>query len=343
MATFTQRKSGWWQARIRRKGHPVQSKTFPLLKDAETWARDIENKMDRGVFVDQSEAEAILLESAITRYLTEVTPNHKGAGPETYRLKTIQQHKVGKRTLAALAKGQDIREYAEERLKIVSAATVVKELNLISAIFTVAKRDWGIEVNNPVKKIKKPRVDNARERRLNPDEESYLLAALSDSGKGDRSNQVVGRAVRFALETGMRQSEILGIRDKHVYKNHIHLPTTKNGKSRDVPLSTAAKELVSGHSGKVFDTTASALKQSFKRGVLRARREYLKDCAAANIKPNEDFLVNLTFHDLRHEATSRLANLLTMQELMKVIGHSDPRMVMRYYHPKAEDIAKKLG
>jgi integrase len=52
---------------------------------------------------------------------------------------------------------------------------------------------------------------------------------------------------------------------------------------------------------------------------------------------------DLTFHDLRHEATSRLAEKLQMHELMKVTGHAGSRMLARYYHPRAEDLAKKLG
>jgi integrase len=53
-------------------------------------------------------------------------------------------------------------------------------------------------------------------------------------------------------------------------------------------------------------------------------------------------LVDLNFHDLRHEATSRLAEKLPMHELMKMTGHKDPKMLARYYHPRAEDTAKKL-
>jgi integrase len=129
-----------------------------------------------------------------------------------------------------------------------------------------------------------------------------------------------------------------------VFESRVFIPTSKNGKSREVPLSIAARELVKGvHVGKVFNTTASALKQSFQRGVKRARRAYEKDCKVAGVTPNEEFLINLTFHDLRHEGTSRMAEKLSMQELMKVVGHSDPRMVMRYYHPKTDDLAKKLG
>ena len=58
---------------------------------------------------------------------------------------------------------------------------------------------------------------------------------------------------------------------------------------------------------------------------------------------DDKVLVDLTFHDLRHEATSRLADVFQMHELMKITGHKDSRMLARYYHPKISDLAKKLA
>jgi integrase len=95
--------------------------------------------------------------------------------------------------------------------------------------------------------------------------------------------------------------------------------------------------------GKVFPTTQSALQQSFTRAVARGRRLYLADCEREGREPEPGFLEDLTFHDLRHEATSRLAEKLQMHELMRVTGHKDTRMLARYYHPRAEDLARKLG
>lgn len=78
--------------------------------------------------------------------------------------------------------------------------------------------------------------------------------------------------------------------------------------------------------------------RAFDRAVKRARERYEK----TNSLCDESFLKDLRFHDLRHEATSRLAEIFPMHELTKITGHKDPRMLMRYYHPKAEDLALKL-
>ncbi len=63
----------------------------------------------------------------------------------------------------------------------------------------------------------------------------------------------------------------------------------------------------------------------------------------AEIDASDKTLVDLHFHDLRHEAISRLADKLQLHELMKVTGHKSSAMLARYYHPKASDLALKLG
>lgn len=358
MATFEQRASGWWQAKIRRKGLPIQSKTFERKSDAETWARDVENQIDRGIFVSRSEAENTTLTDALGRYEREVTPGKKGAEQEKYRLKALRESDLAPRMLATI-RGADAAALRDAEIaRGMAASSVNKLLALLSHLFTTARKEWGIEVDNPVEKIKKPKVDNARTRRLELVEWDYLLAALDNPGDavkakdGDRRNEQVPKIVRWAVETAMRQGEILALEWKNVdlKKRTAHLPDTKNGTSRTVPLSCAAVALLAPtgnvqalRKGKVFPTTASALKQSFARAVARGRRLYLADCAKEGREPADDFLENLTFHDLRHEATSRLAEKLQLHELMRVTGHKDTRMLARYYHPRAEDLAQKLG
>lgn len=79
---------------------------------------------------------------------------------------------------------------------------------------------------------------------------------------------------------------------------------------------------------------------AFERAVKRARRRYEDECKEAGTRQDPKYLTDLRFHDLRHEATSRLAAIFSMHELTKITGHKDPRMLMRYYHPRAKDLAK---
>jgi integrase len=340
MAAFEQRESGWWQAKIRRKGLPTQSRTFERKMDAEAWARDIENKMDRGIFVDRSAAENTTLHGALERYELEVSIFKDGHDVEKWRIKQWKDDKLSQCSLASL-RASDFAKWRDKRLEFVSASTVKKDLAVISHLFTVAAKEWGIAVENPIRSISLPSEDNSRNRRLEGDEEIRLLNALAESGAGERANIWMKPLVQLAIQTAARQSELLALEWSNVdlSKSVIRFfgkertdgkRRTKNGdKLRDVPLSSRAKEILSelprAISGKVFPTTASAVKQSFSRACKRAEIE--------------DF----TFHDLRHEATSILAEKLQMHELMKVTGHKDSRMLARYYHPRAEDLAKKLG
>ena len=356
MATFEQRASGYWQAKVRRKGLPVQSKTFERKVDAEAWARDVENKIDRGVFVDRREAETTTLAEALLRYEREVTVKKKAQRQEKSMIKAWLERKAfAARPLAAL-RSSDFAAFRDERLKAVASQTVRHELKLIAHLYSIAAKEWGLAVENPLRNIKMPPQGKSRERRLSAEEERFLLLAAENSGARDkngksRANVWVAPAIRFALATAMRQGEILALTWKNVdlKKRVALLEDTKNGDRRVVPLSSAALAVLSRIPrtlrGPVFATTQEALQQSWKRALPRARRLYLADCAASEREADPDFLVNLTFHDLRHEAISRLAERgdLSVLELAAVSGHKTMQMLRRYTHLQAEDLARKLG
>jgi integrase len=363
MATVRQQENGRWQAIVRRTGHPQQSKTFAREKDATNWAKAVELEMDRGRWTDSTAAEKITLGELLTRYAAEISPGKKGAPQEASRIAFWQAHRLSQRSLASV-KPVDLSRFVSERQAGgAAAATIRNDLAVISNLYTVANKRWGISIANPAsgRVLDLPRENNARDRRFEGDEEARLFAALEDPGDavkaeaGDRRNIWILPMVRIAVETAMRQGELLGVEWKHVdlVRRVIHLPDTKNGTSRDVPLSPVAVAVLEkllqpkAKSGPVFNTTASAVKQSWMRAVARARRIYEKELRDAGEEPSvikeDPLLTDLHFHDLRHEATSRLAEVFALHELMKVTGHKDTRMLARYYHPRAEDLAKKLA
>ena len=351
MATIRQITSGYWQGIIRKKGYSQLSRTFSTKRDCELWATDTEAKMNRGVFNDVSESEALTLRDGLKRYLLEVTPNKKGANSEGYKINAMLREKFVDKTFATFRQS-DAARYRDELTKAgLSASTIRKNLSLLSHLYETANREWGVSCINPIKTISKPKVSNSRERRLSETEQKYLIAALANTGAGIRQNNVVLDVVMFALETAMRQSEILSLTwaDIDLTGREAKLNDTKNGDTRGVPLSSVAIKILTGDSGnvtkmrrgKVFKTTSSAIKQSYMRAVIRARKAYEADTTES--ERDDAVLVNLTFHDLRHEATSRLAEVFEMHELMKVTGHKDSRMLARYYHPKTSYLAKKLA
>ncbi|HUX64345.1 site-specific integrase [Sulfuricella sp.] len=356
MATIKQRDSGWWQAIIRRKGYPNHSKTFEYHDEAKAWARDIESEMDKGLFLDRREADKNTLGAILTRYRDEVAMQHKGGDVEIIRINVLLNDQIAHYKMSALS-GAALSDWISRRQTVVKSATVRRELDIISQAITKARRAWGVHLSeNPVSLIERPKPAKARDRRLSEAEESALLSALEDhAGHGKKyrqgtRNPWIKPLVMLALETAMRRGELLDLEWRYVdlARCFVHLPETKNGSARDVPLSTHALAILSALprsiTGKVFPVTANAVHGAWDRAVARAQSDYEKECQAKGIRPLAGFMDNLRFHDLRHEATSRLAEKLSnILKLSSVTGHKDLRMLKRYYHPRAEDLAKELG
>ncbi len=354
MATFVKRGDYQWQAKIRRLGHPIQSKTFNTKAEAEVWARQIEGEMDRGIFVSRTEAENTTLHKGLKRYSEEITPKKKGAKQEQGRIKRWQQSDFAHRNLATL-KSSDFAKFRDDCRKAGKAENTIRlDLALISHFFEIARKDWGMEsLINPVKNIRLPTGSKPRDRRLEKEEQRYLIDALTQS-----SQPICAKIALLAIETAMRQSEILGLVWENIdlKKNVAFLPDTKNGDSRKVPLSTKAitvfKSLLpvdengktDAGKGNVFEMPQDRLVRVFIRARAAGKVEYLKDCEKTNQVPVEGFLDNIRFHDLRHEATTRLFELgLDMMEVASISGHKSLSMLKRYTHLRAEDLALKLG
>jgi integrase len=345
MATVYRRGDLQWQAKIRRKGYPPQSRTFEIKADAVAWARDIEREMDRGVFVSRTEAESTTLHEALERYLREVTPRKKGAEAEASRIRRWQSHSLAKSALARI-RGKDLAKFRDDRRTAGRAENTIRlDLALISALYETARKDWGLEsLLNPVKMIKAPGGSNKRERRLLPGEEKWLLSGIEATMS---RTPTIRALLQLALETGMRQSEILSIdwNDVDLKRKFIHLPDTKSGDPRDVPLSPVALCVLQSmprpiNGGNVFPLTQDRLIRGFRAALKKGRELYE---AETSEKPAVGFLENLRFHDLRHEAASRWASVLAAQELAKMFGWRTLQMALRYYHPTGESLAAKLA
>jgi integrase len=318
---------GKWQAQVRRRGMAPRAKSFLSKSDAERWARDLEAQLDRaGALPDTRVAERTTLADVLTRYRDEITPKKRSSVSESARIAGILRRPICHRTLTILS-AADLSSYRDERLLEVAPATVVRELNLLSHAIDTARRDWGIHlVQNPCKLVRRPSPPRGRTRRLTGDEEQLLLTAAAAGRVAYMRPLII-----LAIETGMRRGELLGLEWKHVdlESRVAHLAMTKNGEPRDVPLSTCAVEtlraLQRGEEGKVFAVAPNAVRLAWERLVARAG------------------LSDLHFHDLRHEAVSRLFERgLNVVEVSSISGHKELRMLQRYTHLKAADLARRL-
>ena len=314
---------GKWRVRIRLRGHPLGSKVFRSKSDARIWGEKTERAMKLGLL---SPDQDCTLEDLLVRYGREVTPAKRGAPQELSRINKLCQYHIATIKLSNL-NSNHIAQFRDSRLKTVCGTTVVKDLSLLSLVIKTAMTEWGFNLpGNPVASVKKPKENKARDRRLVDGEYKRLV---TESEK--RKNHWFKPLVVVALETGMRRGELLSLEWKHVHldKSWVHLPITKNGEGRDVPLSKRAcnelQALPKDISGVVFPISITALRGLWGRSI---RKTGLQD---------------LHFHDLRHEATSRFFELgLNVVEVAAITGHKDLKMLQRYTHLRAEDLARKL-
>ena len=157
MASFRQHGNGW-QVRVRRKGTPDQTKSFLSKQEAQRWTRSVE--IDRDTYVDISSAQRTTMADLIDRYTTDVLPRMKDEIEDCIRLKAIKRHPVCKIRLSSLTPTV-MGHYRNERLTQVSAGTVIRELAQFSSIINHARLEWGINIENPIKMVRKPQSPQA--------------------------------------------------------------------------------------------------------------------------------------------------------------------------------------
>lgn len=316
---------GKWQVRIRREGLRPVSKSFLLKKDALEWARQMELRADRrDLLEDPRLLQRITLGQLVERYRDQVTVGKRGCEIEAGFLNAFLKHPICARKLSEL-RTEDFALYRDERLRTIKPVSLKRQLDPVNNMFEVAKREWGIPLQvNPLAALKLRAMATSRERRLTEDEWSRLLAASRSA-----RNPFIEPIMRLARETGMRRGELLNVQAKHVdlKRRSLTIPLAKNGHSRTIPLSLEATAVLRqcSREGHLFPITRNALRLAWERVKRRAG------------------VPDLHFHDLRHEAISRLFEFgLTTPEVALVSGHRDIRMLFRYSHAMRSQIVAKL-
>ena len=341
MATITKTPSSTWKAVIRKRGWPTSIKTFRTKRDAQDWARRTEDEMVRGVYIDRADSDRLLLNKALDRYLREVSSTKKPSthSAEQHKAKALKAN-LGAYSLAAITPDR-VAEYRDERLEAgKSASTVRLELSLLSHLFTIAIKEWRVGLfYNPVANIRKPAPAKGRDRRLSADEEQVLLKTCDK-----HSNPMLGWIARIALHTGMRAGEIKSLtrRQVNLQKRTAHLSDTKNGSARTVPLTREAVNVFCealSNPVRPFDTDLIFWGEPGRDGNRRPyefRPAWHRALKKAGI-------MGFRFHDLRHEAVSRLVEAgLGDQEVAAISGHKSMQMLRRYTHLRAEDLVERL-
>ena len=298
---------GSYQCLIRIKGHPTLAKSFKSRTDAKTWALQTELKIRR------EEAGILKIKypsfrDISLRYLNEVSVHKQKT---TYNLERAilnplmqeawSEYPINKVTPLIIGR------YRDKQREVVKDNTINRKLDVISTIFTTCKKEWGLPVVNPVLSIRRPKNPEPRNRRFSERELNLLL-------KGNRTSERLRTIIEIALETGMRQSEILRIHPEHIKEQTLFIPIAKT-KPRTIPLTKKALSILKN------------AKLPFNMDRYLLGKHFRRLCNHYGIK-------DAHFHDLRHQSLTDFMKdkKLNVPETMLIAGHADPRMLLRIYN-----------
>ncbi len=319
MATFRKTKTGW-RAEVARAGVRA-SKVFPSKREAQDWAGRKEYEILNGSKISAK----MKLRDLFERYAREVSSKKRGYKWEALRLNRWGQSDLGDKILSELSPA-DFAAWRDARLQKVAPSTVRREMTLMGSVFSVARREWGLIGDSPLTDVRKPQEAAARDRLPTSGELERL-----ELSAGDDLNNATARAFHaflFAGETAMRAGEVVGMKWEHIdlERRVVDLPMTKNGTTRQVPLSRRAVEMLERlpESDPVFALDSRQLDVLWRK---------VRDRAAVE---------GLTFHDSRHWAITQLAKKLDVMDLARMVGHRNVNQLLTYYNESAEELAKRL-
>ena len=325
-----------------------KSKRFDTKNEALNWGMEQEALYACGDKLIHGKTVA----DAMDRYAREVSPTKNGERWECVRLDKFARDEIANIRLTdlRLEDAESFRDRAIE--KGLRPATITREMNLLKPVIRQAVK-WGYLEKYPWADYENPKQEPPRDRTITDDEISAMTISLGlvDSDGSykvpNQKQQQVGVLFLLALETGMRLGEMCAIKWEHVdlTSSTVHLPakTTKTNVKRTVPLSTEATELFklmrTSHTttcdtgsvlqfkshGRVFEVSASSASAIFLKHRKRSE------------------LGGFTFHDSRHTAITRLAELVDVLELQRITGHKDINELITYYNKSAADISVKIN
>lgn len=309
------------------KGRRKRRKIGPSKKLAMQVMQDVHVKMAKGEYLGVYDEKKVPFEEFSQQYLAYSKANKAWS---TYKRRDLVN--IGHLDLFFNEKylfeitPQMIEKYKADRLEKVTPASVNRELACLKHMYTKAI-EWGYVKASPVKTVKLLKEPPGRLRYLKADEAEKLLQACIN---------YLRSIVITALNTGMRRSEILGLkwRDVDLENKKVTVRNTKNNETRVIPINkTLYQELsiLSKNPGSeyVFSNGKGHpfgdIKKSFSSALKRAKIE--------------DF----HFHDLRHTFGSHLVMQgIDLKTVQQVMGHKDIKMTMRYSHLSPEYVQEAM-
>jgi len=311
MATFRKR-YGKWQVRIQRQFQPSLSKTFDKLSDAKIWGREQERILDLGLQIAQPK---IQLSTLLIRYRDEILPSKKNTRPDYYRINQILKFPLSKYALQDL-RSQHIVQFRDQLVSLKKSANTIRlYLAIVSHLYTIAINEWGHEnLNNPVSKIRRPKLPPSRDVRLN---DQQIMKIIHHT-----QSPLLPDLILIVLHSAMRCSEIINLewQDIDYEKKQIHVRNTKNNHNRFIPINDELISILKKQplaDNKIFNITSHAVSVAFRRASLKAEE------------------LGICFHTLRHEAITRMFEKgLDIPKVSLISGHLSWLILKKYTHLK---------
>lgn len=326
MATEPRERNGKYEISVCVNG-VRKSATRRTKQECRLWAKHTEKLLREG---KKGEIHDKTFGELLRHYGKTVSIKKRTADKEKQRIEAFCRWSISNIQLKDL-RPSDFAEWRDMRLEQVSAASVIRDWAVMSHAIKIAINEWGWMHENPMAKVKRPATPISRDRLITVPELERLLISLGYNYDIELIgvSQRVGAALLFAVETAMRQSEIANLEWRYVdiEKRVAHLPQTKNGFPRDVPLTHEAVRIlqqVKSDSENVFNLTAQQIESNFRKAKKRAD------------------VSGVTFHDSRATAITRLAARVDILTLARITGHKDLKMLQIYYRESMEDIAKRI-
>lgn len=319
-----------YQAQVRVKGFPPQAKSFTSHAAAKAWARRVEQGMDDGSWIDTRGSRSAAIDDladelihSYERFGIEV------AGPKLGQLNQIKEYFRGVSLYDLTI--DDLLDFAAHRRKTVCASTLQTQMYYIKQIVQNSRINTEHPVvDQAIDELKKKRIimgTRRRDRRLAPGEYDALI---NEAGK-----HWIGTAIDLAVGSAMRQGEIHRLKWSDIDEDSgvIHLwrkdKTAEGGRSKHkIPLLKGVRE-----------------------ALVRARNKTRQGDNLFHVKNSEAIsdkfarmtrkigINDLRFHDLRHEAISRMFERgMRVEQVRVVSGHRTLDQLSRYINLRAEDL-----
>lgn len=335
MAHIREHRDGW-RAEVTRKGHPRQTRVFKTKAAATAWATRLEAAIIDGT---ASRWPDKTLSEAMTRYAREVSSLKRGAREEALRFEAIRRDfpaLVAKRLHQITT--ADLAAWRDARLQVVASSTVLRDVNLLRNIWSVAIKEWGWCGESPWRALRMPKAPAPRRRVASWREVKAIVRRCGYfTGRAPRTGlEAVGWAFLVSLRTGMRAGEIMGLCVADVTDGVAEIQQHKTrhitGKPRRVPLTRRGAALLG-------QLQAAAAARGEDRlwpiGAKSLDTLYRKVRDAVGVE-------DLHFHDARATFATLLARRVDVLTLAKILGHQDINQTMEYYRESEEQISVRL-